>query len=355
MVTMASATSSAISLPQSSSKNDLYLTPAIVGSVCEESSDRMQLVAELLLLQSGLQPSALEPVSKANESYGKSRDAIVANTKGLAISIKDLSKHVHQMNLTLVYQCVQQVADQVIILVEAATHAAYFTALTDVHCTPATPGVVDRYSFARAKQAVNMAYSKFKPESGPLTRDQTIQISRTFANNLALLTQGCKLAAENKKISEMDQMQFANCAQCLQGTTAAFLSSLKAFAASHSAEKRKRCLLFGKPVIEAVNCVVEFANLPEFKGKPAKLTERGYESQTDILGGAMAIVSSSVQLMNTTKSLLEHGAKEGTSHWQKFVNCSKAVADATKLLSSSIREHTPAPSRRPSLDQYQVN
>lgn len=351
---MASESSSGTSLPQSSSKNDLYLTPDMLRSECEESSDKMQLVAELLLLQSGSQPSALEPVSKGNESYAKSRDAIVANTKGLAISIKDLSKHLHQRSLAPAHQCVQQVADQVIILVEAATHAAYFTALTDIRCKPAVPGVVDRYSFARAKQAVRMAYSKFKPEYGPLTRDQTMQISRSFANNLALLTQGCKLAAESREISALDRMQFNNCAQCLQGTTAAFLSSLKAFAASHSADNRKRCLLFGKPVLEAVDCVVDFANFPEFAGKPAKLTEKGYESQTDILGGAMAVVSSSVQLLNATRSLLEHRTMDDASHWQKILNCSKAVADATKLLSSSIREHTPAPSRRPSLKQYQL-
>jgi len=103
---MALESSSGTSLPQSSSKNDLYLTPDMLRSECEESSDKMQLVAELLLLQSGSQPSALEPVSKGNESYAKSRDAIVANTKGLAISIKDLSKHLHQRSLAPAHQCV---------------------------------------------------------------------------------------------------------------------------------------------------------------------------------------------------------------------------------------------------------
>ena len=307
----------------------------------------MQLVAELLLLQTGSQPVAMEPVSMGNESYAKSRDAIVANTKGLAISIKDLSKHLRQRNLPAMQQDVQQVSDQVIILTEAATHAAYITALTDVMCKPAKPGLFDRYSFARAQQAVHMAYEKFRPEYGHLSRDEILQLSRTFANNLALLSQGCRLAAENQKITERDRTQLINCTQCLQGTTAAFLASLKALAASHSAENRRRCLLFGKPVLAAVDCIIEFTTFPQFAGKPARLTQKGFELQTEILGGAMAVVSSSVQLLNTTKSLLEH---TDTSHWQKIVNCTKAVADATKLLSSSIREHTPLPSRSASVD-----
>ena len=325
-------------------------SPVTVERVCTETCDKMQLVAELLLLQTGSQPVAIEPVSMGNESYAKSRDAIVANTKGLAISIKDLSKHLRQRNLPAMQQDIQRVGHQVIILTEAATHAAYITALTDVMCKPAKPGLFDRYSFARAQQGVHMAYEKFKPEYGHLNRDEILQISRTFADNLTLLSQGCKQAADSQNTGARDRTQLLNCTQCLQGTTAAFLASLKAFATTHSSENRRRCLLFGRPVLAAVDCIVEFTNFPQFGGKPARLTQKGFELQTEILGGAMAIVSSSVQLLTTAKSLLQHTATSDTSHWQKIVNCTKAVADATKLLSSSIREHTPLPSRSPSVD-----
>ena len=342
---MASANQSATSLSSSqvaisSSSED----PETVARMCEEASERMQLTADILLLQSGSEkPMATEPISPGNDSYTKSRDAIVANTKGLAISVKDLTKSLNQHDHAGVHQTVQRIADQVIILTEAATHAAYLTALTDVHCKPARPGVVDRYTFARAKQAIHMAYDKFKPENGAVNRDKTLQISRKFADNLALLTQGCKLAAENELIGKRDRAQFSDCAQCLQGVTAAFLASLKAFAASHSAEDRKRCLLFGRPILEAVDSVVEFASFPQFAGKPARLTQQGFELQTGILGGAMAVVSSSIQLVNTAKNLQ---VKDNPAQWQKIVNCSKAVADATKLLSSSVRDEACVSSRR---------
>ena len=85
---------------------------------------------------------------------------------------------------------------------------------------------------------------------------------------------------------------------------------------------------------------------------PAVLTQRGFESQTEILGGAMAMVSSTIQLLEAAKSILEN--ETSSSHWQKFANCAKAVAEASKLLSTSIIDHTPVPSRRPSTDQSEL-
>ena len=361
---MATPSPSTDNLPTSSSlPSDLYLTPELVERACRDACERIQLVADLLLLQSNTssyhapstsihsskQPAVLEPISKGNESYSKSRDAIVANSKGLAISVKDLGHKLNKLNLGGVYRTVQNITEQVVILTEAATHAAYFTALTDVHCKPATPGVADRYSFERARQAVHMSYDMFKPDYvHSMTRNQVLQISRTFANNLGILTQGCKLASENKSLKETDRSQFSNCVQCLQGTTSAFLASLKLFASSHSEENRKRCLLFGRPVLAAVDSTVEFTRFPQFAGKPAELTERGYHSQTEILGGAMAVVSSSIQLLETAENILDNN---NSSNWQKMVNCTKAVADSSRLLSSSIRDQTPMPSRRPSADQ----
>lgn len=364
---MASSSSSFDHLPAPHSlPSDLHLTPELVGRSCTDACDRIQLVADLLLLQSNTssyqtprprtlssqQPAALEPISKGNESYSKSRDAIVANTKGLAISVKSLSHSLNKLELGHVYRIVQNVTEQVIVLTEAASHAAYFTALTDVCCTPAQPGAVDRYSFERARQAVHMSYDMFRPDYvQSLTRNQILQISRTFATNLGLLSQGCKLASENKSLAVFDRSQFSNCVHCLQGATQAFLESLKLFASSHTDENRRRCLLFGRPLLAAVDSTVEFARFPQFAGKPAKLTERGYQSQTEILGGAMAVVSSSIQLLETTGNILDDNI---SSNWQKMANCTKAVADSSKLLSSSIRDHTPMPSRRPSTDQFHL-
>ncbi len=347
------------SLPSSPSlPSDLFLTPELISRSCHDSCERIQLVADLLLLQSNTsayqpitskKPTALEPISQGNESYSKSRDAIVANTKGLAISIKDLTHNLHKRSLGGIYRTVESMTEQVIILTEAATHAAYFTALADRACQPARPGVVDRYSFERAKQAVHISYDMFKPDYiNSMTQSQVLQISKTFAGNLAVLTHGCKLARENRTLKESDRSQFENLVTCLQGTTSAFLASLKLFASHHSNENRKRCLIFGKPLLAAVDSTIEFSKFRQFAGKAAVLTERGIQSQTEILGAAMAIVGSGVQLLQTVSDILLES--DDSANWQKLVNCSKAVADGTKLLSGSLRSHTPLPSRRPSVN-----
>jgi len=208
--------------------SDLYLTPNIVARTGRDACERIQLVADLLLLRSKTssyqppstnQPIALHTISTGNESYSKSRDVIVANTKALAISIKNLTQNLHKKNLGGIYRTIENMTEQIIVLTEAATHAAYFTSLTDSSCIPATPGVVDLYTFARAGQAIHMTYDLFKPDFiHSMTRTQILQISRTFASNLALLTQGCKLASDNRSIRETDRAQFANLVVCLQGT-----------------------------------------------------------------------------------------------------------------------------------------
>ena len=346
---------SSVSLPSSLAQSESSVVSiAAAARMCGESVERMQLVAELLLLQSGRdKPAALEPVSAGHESYAKSRDAIVANTKGLAISIKAFGKWLHGGDPMAVYQLAHQVADQVILLTEAAAHAAYFSSLNDAASEPASPPVVDRYALSRARQELRLAYAKFKLDYGSLSREQVMQVSGVFADNLSTLTRSCKLAAENKRIRISDRVQFSHCAQGLQGTTAAFLTSLKAFAGSNSTEDRKKCVLFGRPLLAMADSVVEYAHFAQFSGAPARLSEESYQAQTEVLAGAMAVVGAGIQLLNTGRGILEEirvtGSGKGKGEqWQKLVNCSKAVADATKLLALAVRSHTPLPSVLPS-------
>ena len=113
-------------------------------------------------------------------------------------------------------------------------------------------------------------------------------------------------------------------------------------------------VIFSDPLVSTVNSVVEYSDRLQFAGEPASLSHRGEQLQTEILAGAMAIVSASTQLLNTATTLLrlvegrQNGGKgergEEEKQWHRLVSCAKAVADACKQLASSIREHTPAPS-----------
>lgn len=325
---------------------DEYLSSELVILSCREACERIQLVSDILLLQTTPPPSlaekpcAVQPFSIEKDSYGKSRDAIVANTKGLAILIKELTHLLNKQDLSGVNKVINSIGNQVVVLTEAATSAAYLTSMADIRCKPAKLGVIDHYRFECAQQAIHMCYEKFKPQYEVFqSQEQITNVSRILADSIAILTQGCKQASENRHVNGSDRAQFVNCIQCLQGVTVVFLESLKSLASVNTEENCKRCLLFGRPLLAAVDTIIDFTKYPQFRGTPAILTQRGVESQTEILGGAIALVGSTIQLIRSVQSVLQEFAS--SSSWQKFANCSKALAEASKLLSSAIREHTP--------------
>ena len=348
--------------PQLTPSPSLIFSAKEVSRGCEGAIELLELVAELLLLRSGSKARALYPVSRSGDSYNKSRDAIIANTKGLAISIKDLTRQLKEETFTEVERTVQMIADKVTVLIEAATHAAYVTALCDVNTVPAQPGVVDQYYFNKAKLIISNTCSKLSPARGPLTSENILELTKTIASHLTILRQGCQQASENMDLGEVTRGQFSACVQCLDGVSAAFVASVKAFITNGHFGDRKKVAMFTDPLIAAVNSVVLYACLPEFAGQSAHLTPEGEQSQTDILASAMSVVSASIQMLNTTIALIEHkigsnSAKNGSvsekklgsdeRHWQRLVSCTRAVADSCKMLASSIREHTPNPSPLP--------
>lgn len=137
-----------------SSLPDAVKIPADILRECEESVEYVQLVADLLLLHDDVEPTAVEPVTSASDSYAKCRDTIVARTKGLAILVRDLTVHVRGEKLSEVSRTLRSTAEAVIALTEAATHAAYTIGVADPRSKPAEPGLIDRYRFSRARYDV---------------------------------------------------------------------------------------------------------------------------------------------------------------------------------------------------------
>lgn len=323
---------------------------------CDEAVTLMELVAELLLLRSGPKVQALFPVARAGESYTKSRDAIVANTKGLAISIKDITRHLKEERLPDVESTMQLIAEKVSVLTEAAAHAAYVTAMCDIESIEATMSSIDQYSFAKSRQLIVTACGKLAPQrSAHLDKPAVLALTQTIASNLTFLRQSCLRAGEAKHLKDLQKHQFSSCVQCFDGVSATFVTAVKTYIHSGNDSDRRNMHLFTKPLVSAVDSIVDYACSAEFTGSPARLTSRGEQSQTAILAGSMAVVSSSVQLLNTVSGLLEHwnvnnvqktkkkySAEE--KHWTRLVSCARSVANSCKMLASSIKEHTPHPS-----------
>ena len=318
---------------------------------CTEAREKIQLAADILLLQTVSSQTlatdphhfcVFQPFSVDIKLYSKSRDTVIANTKGLSISVKELVHLLNKQSFDGVSDLVQSITTHVVSLIEAATSAAYLSAMTDPQSKPAQPGEINIYHFERARQQVHMCYERFKSECGiHQSREHVLETSQILADSMAVIIQGCSDAAQNKNLSNVDRVQFNSCTQCLQGVTAAFLESLKAIAACHSEDNQKRCILFGKPVLAAVDTTIDFVKFPQFLGTPAILTPHSFQSLTEILGGAMAVVSSTVQILEGAKSIVNE-CNIGPSNL-KVANGAKAVAEASKLLSMSIRRCSPTP------------
>ena len=142
----------------------------------------------------------------------------------------------------------------------------------------------------------------------------------------------------------MSQDQFRQCAKSISGTTAALLSAIKCYAKSRQEKDREKCIIFTKPLLETINAMMAFGSLPEYSGVAARMSEQGREAQCAILGGAMAVVSSSIRLFTSTASLIEN--HEDPVQWQKMMQCCKAISDSTKLLSGALRENSITGSQR---------
>ena len=316
----------------------------------------MELVAELLLLRSGSKARALHPVTSSGDSYSKSRDAIVANTKALAISIKDLTRQLKEEELEEVDSIVQQISETVTVLTEAAAQAAYISAMQDKSSVSSKEGPIDQYAFAKARYIISTACSNFSTDRGIMKNSSILKLMQTIATNLSKLRYGCQKASENLQIDETERAQFSACVQCLDGSSAIFVSCVKSYLTSSNTSDRKNMSLFAIPLKTAVNSVVEYSSDSRFCSEPAKLSAKGEQCQIEILAGAMSVVSAAVQMLNTVVNLMEgSNGMNGSGkivnaaekkaledrHWQKLVSCARAVADSCKMLALSIREHTP--------------
>lgn len=335
------------------SPSDTSISSQKIVKQCEDGVEFMELVAELLLLRSGSKAKALYPITGSGDSYSKSRDAIVATTKALAISIKDLTRQLKEEELDTIDSVIEQVSEKVTVLTESASQAAYITAMHDRSSVSARDGVIDQYLFAKARYVINTACDSFAVEQGTLSNQTILKLTQTIANNLSMLKDGCQKASQNTTIPEMDRAHFNACVQSLNGSSALLVACVKSYLTSGKAEDRRNMPMFAMPLKAAVNSIVQYCSDARFSSVPAELTPKSEQSQTEILAGAMSVVSAAVQMLNTVTNLMDDKTSTNKSlnalekkaledrHWQKLVSCARAVADSCKMLAVSIREHTP--------------
>ncbi|XP_059808613.1 talin rod domain-containing protein 1 [Mobula hypostoma] len=324
--------------------------------ICDMCKSKMQLVADLLLLSSDNRPVNTDSLSPASvESFDKSRDAVIARTKGLSILTHDVQSQLNMGKYAEVGDSLAEMCELVVALVESSAHAAYLAAAEAPGSQAAVAGLVDRYRMSRARHEVEHSCSLLRTAPvSELSPQLLLELSRNISRGLKSLTDACVLASESSR-DRFAKEQFKLSVKCMSSSATALLACVRELKSRPCEATRARCVLFGGPLVQSVHALVGFATEPQFLGKAASVSPEGRAVQTAVLGGAMSVVSACVLLTQCLRDIALHSdSSKAPDYRQRLQNSALAVSDGCNLLSQALRDRT-SPRTLPSLNCHSVN
>ena len=253
---------------------------------CKLSQQRMQAVADMLLLTSDMRPVHSDKVLVHNDSCPKYRDTVVTKTKGILVATSKINELVYTVTARWqdVCLCIQDICELVVSLVECCAHLAYLVGIRSPAATPAIPGIIDPYKLRRAGLSVELGCHRLRQTSREiLSPPVLVQICSEVSSSLSELTESCKKASELASDAG-DQDQFKHCIKSFTACGSCLLSSIKCFKRQPTELHRQRCINFSEPLLASVKGMVSFATEEQFIGKPAVLPADGKENMKAILG-----------------------------------------------------------------------
>ncbi|XP_055516968.1 talin rod domain-containing protein 1 [Leucoraja erinacea] len=324
--------------------------------MCDMCKSKMQLVADLLLLSSDNRPVHSDSLSTASgQSFDKSRDAVIARTKGLSILTHDVQSQLNMGKYAEVGDSLGEMCELVVALVESSAHAAYLAAAEAPGSQAAVAGLVDRYRLSRARHEVEQSCGLLR--TAPvceLSPPLLLELSRSLSRGLRGLTDACVLAADSSR-DRFSREQFKLSVKCMSSSATALLACVRELKARPCEAARARCVLFGGPLLQAVHALVGFATEPQFLGEAASVSAEGRAVQTAVLGGAMSVVSACVLLTQCLRDIALHtDSSKVPDYRQRLHNSALAVSDGCNLLSQALRDRT-SPRTLPPLNCHAVN
>ena len=318
----------------------------------EESALEIQLTAELLLLRGGKRAQVLGPVASAHNSFSKCLDGVIANSKSLLISIQVVLDFLRATQATGPYnkqeqiRIVDQLTNSAVSLTEQSAHAAYHVGVSLPQSKPAVIGVIDMYRLSKARFLVNRCVRQLSVvDTGSEEGRGAIaaNISRTVAESVSVFVRACSRAAEHERVPSAKREQLGLLAQCVQGCSASFLTTLKSLSTERDGHL---CILFSRPLLAALDTCVDY--LLEvgdvLLGQPAELSAEAHKVQLKVLGIAMAVVSGCAKFLSTAAKL-ESGESDEKG-WQQLLKCQIAVTDASSMLTTLLQDQAPTPAMK---------
>ncbi|OCT89715.1 talin rod domain-containing protein 1 [Xenopus laevis] len=311
-------------------------------TICEQCKNKMQLVADLLLLSSEPRPVSPESSLQFGETFEKCRDTVIARTKGLSILTHDVQSQLNMGRFAEVGDTVQEMGDLLVSLIELSAHAAYLAAVEVPGSQAAQAGLVDRYKVTRCRHEVEQSCATLRSVPlAELTPQLLLEVSQNLSRNLKTLTDA-SVAASDKSRDKFAKEQFKLGVKCMSTSASALLACVREVKTSPSELSRNRCALFSGPLVQAVHALVGFATEPQFLGRAAILNPEGKAVQTAILGGAMSVVSACVLLTQCLRDItqLSDSSSKMTDYKDRLRSSACAVSDGCNLLSQALRERS---------------
>nr|A0A3G2LGI8.1 RecName: Full=Talin [Oscarella pearsei]AYN71349.1 talin [Oscarella pearsei] len=294
---------------------------------CDNALRKIQTVG-------GMLANPVEPVN--DNSYFVCLDAVMENSKILGEAMGDITKHAKGERHDEFGSAVSTAASAVCTLTESAAQAAYLVAISDSSSTAAISGLVDTSQFARAQQAIREACEQLLNPSS--AQQQVLSSATVIAKHTSGLCNACKIASGKTK-NPVAKRKFVQSAKDVATSTANLVKSIKALAGTLNDGNRGDCAKTTKPLLEAIDDLVEFASAAEFASVPAQISPEARSAQAPILvaGNNMLIASSS--LISSAKNLAVNPRDAAT--WQLLASHSKAVSDAIRRLVAAVKDKSP--------------
>jgi len=340
---MASAGFSSYAATSSTSLDHLNIPVTAVICASTNAANKMQTIADLLLLQSDEETFIIQPLFSTANDCEMCKDIVIRNTKGLTATIRQIGHHLRNKQHASLCRSLEVLSDQVVTITEASAHMVYANIIDSITRKP-----IDRYLLTKCELDITAACERLHFKYGSITNEEMFKISSGVSDSVALIKRTCLEAKESKELTLEDKTQISLMFDAISAAFVSFANCLKDFTLTpHSSECHRKCIIVSKPLLSSVNALIQLTDSATYNNMPLQMTKKLSEPMTALLGSAMAIVSSSVRYVESVESVTENMNDSNT--WKSLVNCSKSVAESANLIAAIWKDTTPFASKRNSL------
>ena len=349
---MASAGFSSYSTTPSASMEQLNVPPSAVNCASSNAVNKMQTIADMLLLQSDDTTSiTIQPLFNTDNNFKKCKDTIIKNAKGLAATIRQMNHQLRQRQYGSLCKSLEVLADQVVTVTEATAHMAYTSTIDSI--TLGDYHLFNRYLLVKCELDITAACERLQFEYGSISSEELLKATSEVSDHVASIKRICFEARDLESLPSEEKAHISMLGDAISAAFVCFVNCLKILASNpHSSEHRQKCLILSKPLLASIASLRQITDSTILSDMPVLLDKKSSEPLTVLLGSAMAIVSSSVRYVESVQNVAED--MDDNSSWKSLVNCSKSVAESATLMATSLKESTPFASRKSSFSKADI-